>query len=202
MKSLRLTCSIPVLCRALQISRSGCYARLVRPLSQHARDEARLEVEIKAAHRRTRQTCGPERLRKDLAAHGVSVGILRIRRIRKKPGIRCKQTRKFKATTDSGHSFPVAANLLKQNFAVEAPNQVWVSDLTYIATEEGWLYCAAYKDLFHGEIVGYALRTGNHEATGRTIPSQGRAGQTAGSGPYPPFRPWQSVLQPEIPDSS
>jgi len=159
-------------------------------------------VEIKAAHRRTRQTCGPERLRKDLAAHGVSVGILRIRRIRKKPGIRCKQTKKFKATTDSGHSFPVAANLLKQNFAVEAPNQVWVSDLTYIATEEGWLYCAAHKDLFHGEIVGYALRTGSHEATGRRIPSQSRAGQTAGSGPYPPFRPWQSVLQPEIPGSS
>lgn len=157
MTSLRLIYSIPVLCRALQISRSGYYTWLVRPLSQHARDEARLEVEIKAAHRRTRQTCGPERLQKDLAAHGVSVGILRIRRIRKQLGIRCKQTRKFKATTDSGHSFPVAANLLKQDFMAEAPNQVWVSDLTYIATEEGWLYCAAHKDLFHGEIVGYAL---------------------------------------------
>lgn len=157
MKSLRLTHSTPVLCQALQISRSGYYAWLARPLSQHARDEARLEVEIKAAHKRTRQTCGPERLQKDLAVHGIHAGICRIRRIRKKLGIRCKQIKKFKATTDSGHSFPVAANLLKQNFAVEAPNQVWVSDLTYISTEEGWLYCAAHKDLFHGEIVGYAL---------------------------------------------
>jgi transposase InsO family protein len=141
----------------LQISRSGYYASLARPISRHARDEARLELEIKAAHKRTRQTCGPERLQKDLAAHGVHVGICRIRRIRTKLGIRCKQVKKFKATTNSGHSFPVAANLLQQNFTAEAPNKVWVSDLTYISTEEGWLYCAAHKDLFTGEIVGYAL---------------------------------------------
>jgi len=156
-KSLRLIYPVPLLCRALQIARSGYYAWLTRPLSQHARDEARLELEIKAAHTRTRQTCGPERLQKDLASHGVNVGILRIRRIRKKLGIRCKQIKKFKATTDSRHSLPVAANLLEQNFIADRPNQVWVSDLTYIATEEGWLYCAAHKDLFHGEIVGYTL---------------------------------------------
>jgi transposase InsO family protein len=116
-----------------------------------------LEIEIKAAHKRTRQTCGPERLQRDPAAHGVKVGICRIRRIRKKLGVRCKQVKKFKATTDSRHSLPVAENLLEQRFEAMAPNQVWVSDLTYIPTEEGWLYCAAHKDLFNGEIVGYAL---------------------------------------------
>ena len=157
MKSLRLIYPIPFLCKVLQITRSGYYAWLTRPVSQHARDEARLEVEIKGAHKRTRETCGPERLKKDLAIHGVNVGICRIRRIRKKLGIRCKQVKKFKATTDSRHSLPVATNRLNQHFTVEAPNQVWVSDLTYIPTEEGWLYCAAHKDLFHGEIVGYAL---------------------------------------------
>ena len=157
MKSLRLKYLLPLLCRVLEISRSGYYAWLKRPPSKRRQDEGRLEIEIKAAHKRTRQTCGPERLQRDLAAHGVKVGICRIRRIRKKLGVRCKQVKKFKATTDSRHSLPVAENLLEQRFEATAPNQVWVSDLTYIPTEEGWLYCAAHKDLFNGEIVGYAL---------------------------------------------
>jgi len=114
-------------------------------------------VEIKAAHTRTRGTYGPERIQQDLAVHGVKTGICRIRRIRKKLGIRCKQVRKFKATTDSKHTLPVAENLLEQKFEATAPNQVWVSDITYSSTDEGWLYCAAHKDLFNGEIVGYAL---------------------------------------------
>jgi transposase InsO family protein len=139
------------------MSRSGYYAWLARPPSRHRQDEGRLEIEIKAAHERTRKTCGPERLQKDLASHGVKIGICRIRRIRKKLGIRCKQTKKFKATTDSRHALPVAENLLEQRFEASAPNQAWVSDLTYIPTDEGWLYCAAHKDLFNGEIVGYAL---------------------------------------------
>jgi transposase InsO family protein len=87
----------------------------------------------------------------------VKVGICRIRRIRKKLGLRCKQVKKFKATTDSRHNLPVAENLLEQQFTATEPNQAWVTDLTYVATEEGWLYCAAHKDLFNGEIVGYAL---------------------------------------------
>jgi len=157
MKPLRLTYPVPLLCRVLEVSRSGYYAWLIRPLSKRAQEEGRLDVEIKAAHTRTRQTCGPERLQRDLQAHGVRVGICRIRRIRKKLGIRCKQIKKFKATTDSTHAHPVADNLLDQRFEAEAPAQVWVSDITYISTDEGWLYCACHKDLFNGEIVGYAL---------------------------------------------
>lgn len=157
MKEMRLTYPLPLLCRVLGVSRSGYYAWLNRPPSRHAREETRLEAEIQAAHRRTRRTCGPERLQQDLAAHGVKVGISRIRRIRKKLGMRCKQIRKFKATTDSNHALPVADNLLEQHFTATAPNQVWTTDITYIATDEGWLYCAAHKDLFNGEIVGYAL---------------------------------------------
>jgi transposase InsO family protein len=141
----------------LNVSLSGYYAWRKRPLSNHALEEGRFEVEIKAAHKRTRGTCGPERLQQDLVAHGITVGICRIRRIREKLGIRCKQTKKFKATTDSKHTLPVAENLLEQNFKVPSPNWVWVSDITYISTDEGWLYCAAHKDLFNGEIVGYAL---------------------------------------------
>ncbi len=157
MKTLRLTYPLPLLCRVLEVSRSGYYAWLNRPLSKHAREEGRLDVEIKAAHTRTRETCGPERLQRDLAEHGVKVGICRIRRIRKKLGIRCKQIRKFKATTDSKHTLPVAENLLNQQFEATAPNQIWVTDITYIPTEEGWLYCTGHKDIFTGEVVGYAM---------------------------------------------
>jgi len=157
MTTLRLAYPMPMLCRVLDVSRSGYYAWLTRPLSRRAREEGRLEAEIRAAHKRTRETCGPERLQKDLAAHGVAVSIHSIRRIRKKHGIRCKQVKKFKATTDSTHSLPVADNLLGQTFEASAPNEIWISDITYISTDEGWLYCAAHKDLFHGEIVGYAM---------------------------------------------
>jgi putative transposase len=154
---MRLVYPVPLMFRFFGVSTSGYYRWLVSPTSKRTREEGRLEAEIRAAHLRTRASFGPERLQKDLAAHGVKVGIFRIRRIRTKLGIRCKQVKKFKATTDSTHTLPVAPNLLEQQFAASAPNRVWVSDITYIPTEEGWLYCAAHKDLYSGEIVGYAL---------------------------------------------
>jgi len=157
MKELRLEYPVPLMSRILSVSASGYYAWLDRPLSKWAREEARLEIEIKAAHKRTRQVYGPERLQHDLAEHGVQVGICRIKRIRKKFGIRCKQKKKFKATTDSKHTLPVAENVLGQQFKVSRPNAVWVGDITYVPTDEGWLYLAGHKDLFTGEIVGYAM---------------------------------------------
>ena len=100
---MRLTYPLPLLSRMLGVSCSGYYSWIDRPLSQRAQEEIRLELEIKAAHLRTRQTYGPERLQGDLAENGIQVGICRIRRIRKKLGLRCKQKKKFKATTDSRH---------------------------------------------------------------------------------------------------
>jgi transposase InsO family protein len=157
MKELRLKYPVPRLCRLLNVSASGFYAWVDRPLSNRAREDTRLELEIKAANNFTRQTYSAERLHHELAAHGVRVGICRIKRIRKKLGIHCKQKRKFKATTDSRHKLPVAENLLNQKFQVSKPNDVWLSDITYIPTDEGWLYLAGHKDLFTGEIVGYAM---------------------------------------------
>ena len=157
MKELRLVYPVPLVSQLLGVSSSGYYAWQDRPFSQRDRDEMRLELEIRAAHKRTRQTYGPERLQYDLAKYGVQVGICRIKRIRKKLGLRCKQKRKFKVTTDSKHKLPVAENLLGQRFQVEEPNKVWLSDITYIPTDEGWLYLAGHKDLFNGEIVGYAM---------------------------------------------
>jgi putative transposase len=157
MKELRLDYPLPHLCQVLNVSASGYYAWVDRPLSKWAREEAQLEVEIRAAHKRTRQTYGAERLQRDLAEHGIQVGICRIKRIRRKLGIRCKQKWKFKATTDSKHTLPVAENILGQQFTATAPNKIWVSDITYVPTDEGWLYLAGHKDLFSNNIVGYAM---------------------------------------------
>jgi putative transposase len=157
MKAMRFKYGVAVMCGILQVSKSGYYQWLNRGPSKRVLEEGRLEVEIKAAHKRTRETCGPERLQQELKEQGVKVGICRIRRIRKKLGIRCKQKRKFKATTDSNHALAVAENLLQQQFEATGPNEVWLSDITYIPTEEGWLYLAGHKDLFTGEIVGYAM---------------------------------------------
>jgi transposase InsO family protein len=157
MREMRLHYPLPLIRRIIKVSASGFYAWLDRPLSERAREEMRLEVEIKAAHKRTRQTYGAERLQHELAEHGVRVGICRLKRLRRKLGLYCKQKRKFKATTDSKHKLPVAENILKRQFKVYEPNTVWVSDITYVPTDEGWLYLAGHKDLFNGEIVGYAM---------------------------------------------
>jgi putative transposase len=156
-KELRLACSVPLLCRVLNVTASGYYVWVKRPPSMRKGEEMRLELEIRAAHQRTRQTYGPERLQRDLADNGVVVGVHRIKRIRRKLGLRCRQKRRFKATTDSRHSLPVAENLLDQKFEASAPNRIWLTDITYIPTGEGWLYLAGHKDLFTGEVVGYAM---------------------------------------------
>lgn len=159
MKELRLQHPILSMSRILKVSPSGYYAWLDRPPSKRAQEETRIEVEIRAAHKRTRETFGSERLQDDLAKHGVQVGVSRIKRIRRKLGIQCKQKKKFKATTNSKHTLPVAENLLAQNFEAAKPNAVWVTDITYVPTDEGWLYLAGHKDLFTKEIVGYAMGT-------------------------------------------
>lgn len=157
-KELRLQYPVKDLCKQMELSESGYYSWCSRPLSRRQQDDTHLKVVIKAAHKRTRETCGPERLQKDIVKNeGVKVGVHRIKRLRKELGLRCRQKRKFKATTNSKHSLPVAQNLIDQNFAATAPDQIWLTDITYIPTGEGWLYLAAHKDLFTCEIVGYAL---------------------------------------------
>ncbi|MDI6801838.1 MAG: IS3 family transposase, partial [Thermodesulfovibrionales bacterium] len=156
-KTLRLRYPVPILCRGLEVSVSGYYRWVNRKPSKRQQEDAILKIEIQAAHRRTRCTFGAERLQKEMAEQGVPAGIYRIRKLRKELGIKCKQTKKYKATTDSDHKLPVAENLLMQEFKTESPNEVWVSDITYISTDEGWLYLAGHKDIYTGEIVGYAM---------------------------------------------
>jgi transposase InsO family protein len=127
------------------------------PPSQRAQDDERLKIAIKAAHVQTRETYGPLRMQPELVAQGFDAGRDRIVRLRRELGLRCKQKRKFRATTNSKHAYPVTPNLLEQTFAPTRPNEAWVSDITYVATDEGWLYLAGIKDVFTCEMVGYAL---------------------------------------------
>jgi transposase InsO family protein len=156
--------------RVLRVSRSGFYTWLKRKPSRRTQEDARLKVAIKAAHKRTREVYGARRLQPELAADGFVAGRDHIARLRRELGIRCRQKRKFKATTNSNHNLPVAENLLEQTFTASAPNEVWVTDITYVATGEGWLYLAGIKDLFTCEIVGYAMSERmTQELTGRAL---------------------------------
>jgi putative transposase len=155
-KELRREYPARVLCRVLEVSSSGFHAWLTRAPSRRALARERLKLTAQAAHQRTRQTYGAERLRRELAADGFHVSLDTVKRVRRELGLRCVQQKKrFRVrTTDSGHRLPVAANLLGQDFKVGSPDEVWAADITYVATDEGWLYMAAIKDLFAGEIVG------------------------------------------------
>jgi putative transposase len=157
MKTLRLEYPVSVLCRVFGVSRSGFYTWANCKPSQRAQDDTRLKVAIKAVHEQSRQTYGPLRMQPELEAQGFAAGRDRIIRLRHELALRCKQKRKFKATTNSNHDLPVAENLLNQTFAPTRPNEAWVTDITYIATGEGWLYLAGIKDIFTCELVGYAM---------------------------------------------
>jgi len=158
--ALRGEMGFPVapMCRALDVSKSGYYVWKNRKPSARKLEEERIKVAIKAAHERGRGTYGPDKIQDELAeVEQMDVGINRIKRLRRQMKIRCKQVKKHKATTDSNHNLPVAPNLLEQKFAVSGPNKAWVADITYVSTDEGWLYLAGIKDLWNREIVGYAM---------------------------------------------
>ena len=148
---------LEVYCRTLDVSRSGYYDWLARS-RQPDPDTVALETAARAAHARGRESYGPKRLRGELADMGYPLSLSAIKRLRTRLGLRCKHRRRFVRTTDSNHGLPIAPNLLEQRFDdTTAPNQVWVTDITYVPTDEGWLYVAAIKDLFNKKIVGWAM---------------------------------------------
>ncbi|MDS1501114.1 IS3-like element IS600 family transposase [Shigella boydii] len=161
---------IEAMCQVFGVSRSGYYNWVQHEPSDRKQSDERLKPEIKVAHIRTRETYGTRRLQTELAENGIIVGRDRLARLRKELRLRCKQKRKFRATTNPNHNLPVAPNLLNQTFAPTAPNQVWVADLTYVATQEGWLYLAGIKDVYTCEIVGYAMgERMTKELTGKAL---------------------------------
>lgn len=155
---------VAVLCSVLHVSSSGFYAWCKRPPSQRAKADARLAVEVRLAHKRGRGTYGSPRVHRELKAHGHRVGKKRVERLMRQEGIQGRQKRRFRRTTDSNHTQPVAANVLARNFHTDAPNTAWVTDVTYVWTAEGWLYLAALLDLFSRRVVAWAASETNDRA--------------------------------------
>lgn len=141
----------------LEVSRAGYYAWLGRDESLHKREDIRLTVLIREEHQKSRGTYGAPRIHAALKKRGEVLGLHRVERLMREATIRSKMRRKFQKTTDSKHNHPVAQNILARNFTVSAPNMVWVSDITYIPTDEGWLFLASTLDLFSRMVVGWSM---------------------------------------------
>jgi len=155
MKAYPLT----VLCAVMRVSRSGFYDYLDRYTSGDDKrsGEPELTSRIKAIFNRSRGSYGSRRILKQLKAEGYGIGRFKVRRIMRQLGLKSSTPKRFKLTTDSKHSFPVAANVLDRKFDVEAPNKVWTADISYVWTFEGWLYLAVVMDLYSRRIIGWAM---------------------------------------------
>lgn len=142
----------------LGLSRSGYYAARKRPPSRRQQQNQVLAAEMRTIHKQFRQVHSSPRMTRELQDRGFVCSRNRVVRLMRDNGIFAKTKRKFKVTTRSKHQFPIAPNLLAQDFKAERPNQVWTSDISYIWTEEGWLYLAQVKDLFTKAVVGWATK--------------------------------------------
>ena len=150
---------VRVICDALSVSPSGYYAWRSRPESPREIANRELPSDIRRVHAEHRGRYGAPRIHAELCAEGRTASRKRVARIMRRHGIRARVPRRYRVrTTDSKHSLPVAANLLDRNFVAEKPNQVWLADITYISTDEGWLYLAVILDLFTRKVVGWAMR--------------------------------------------
>jgi transposase InsO family protein len=167
------------MCRVLEVGVSGYYRWRGRQPSARAEENERLVEKIKAAHAESRARYGSPKIHRLLRREGERVNHKRVARLMKEHGIRAKRAKKFTRTTDSRHSLPVAENVLGRKFKVERPDKVWTSDITYIWTDEGWLYLVVFLDLYSRLVVGWAvseeLATGFVEAA--FLAGQARRGQ-------------------------
>ncbi len=146
-----------MMCSMLSVSPSGYYDWRDRPLSLRAQENVLLADKIKTIFDEEHSRAGAKRIAKRLKAEGTQVSHHRVARIMRSNSWRAKAAKKFKATTNSNHKLPVALNLLQQNFIASKPNEKWVSDITYIWTDEGWLYLAVVMDLYSRMVVGWSL---------------------------------------------
>ena len=155
----RDTWPVRVLCDALEVSASGYYAWRGRPESARAAANRALLADIRRIHQQHRRRYGAPRIHAAVQAEGRSVSRGRVERLMRRHGIRAMTHRRFRVvTTDSKHGLPIAENRLAQTFLATRPNQIWLADITYIPTDEGWLYLCVVLDLFSRKVVGWAMR--------------------------------------------
>ncbi|MFH0918931.1 MAG: IS3 family transposase, partial [Fibrobacterota bacterium] len=157
MKRYRDEFSVKRMAKVLGVSRAGFYAWLKRKPSLRQQETAAFDAEVKTEFEKSRKCYGRERLTEALHRRGRSCGRKRVSRSLQRQRLRAKQPKKFIATTDSKHSFPVAQNLLAREFHAERPNQKLVSDITYLPCRQGWLYLAVIIDLYSRRVVGWCV---------------------------------------------
>lgn len=145
------------MCRVIGVSKSSYYSWLKSPVSDLAKEDKVLKPLMKSIFDDSRQTYGARRISRQLKKDGNRVSRARVRRLMKELNLRCKASKKYRATTNSKHSLPVFSNLLDRQFDVSEPNRVYVGDITYIWTEEGWLYLAVLIDLYSRAVVGWSM---------------------------------------------
>jgi transposase InsO family protein len=148
---------ILLMCRVLEVSRSGYYRWRSRPESRRAREDRRLLVAIRAVYQQSRCNYGSPRVHRHLKQQGESCGRKRVERLMRGAGLKARRCRRFKVTTRSVSTHEVAPNWLNRQFRAERPDQVWVGDITYIWTAEGWLYLSVLLDLCTRRVVGWAV---------------------------------------------
>jgi len=150
---------VQLMCAVLEVSPAGYYAWRDRPVSERAKSDATLLAEIRQVHRDSRGRYGSPRVHAALRRQGRDASRGRIERAMRRNGIRAIMAKPRRVrTTDSRHDLPIAPNLVARDFTTDAPNRVWLGDITYIPTAEGWLYLAVIMDLFSRKIVGWAMR--------------------------------------------
>lgn len=148
---------ITTMCKVLQVSRSGYYDWRNRGPSQRKRRNEELLELICQVHKESRGTYGSPRVTAELKAREVEVGRRRVARLMRENYIRGRSPRRFRATTDSDHRYEVAPNLVEREFEADEPGKIWLADITYVHTNEGWLYLAAVLDLFDRKIIGWSM---------------------------------------------
>jgi len=145
------------LCEVLGVSQSGYFAWRGRPACRRQREDMVLLAHLRSAFALSNGTYGSPRMTRELQDDGLKVGRRRTARLMRENGLRARQKRRFKRTTDSHHAWPVAPNIIDQDFAAERPNEKWGADISYVWTREGWLYLAVVIDLFARRVVGWAV---------------------------------------------
>jgi putative transposase len=156
-KEHRRQWAVTLMCKVLEVAVSGFYHWLNHPVSKRSQENERLTEQIVMFHCGSRCTYGSPRIHRDMKQAGHTVSENRVARLMKQKGIQGKAKRKFKTTTTSKHQRLRVENLVKQNFTMTEPNKLWVSDITYIATLEGWLYLAITLDVFSRKVIGWAF---------------------------------------------
>ena len=158
MKEHRIKCAVEKMCMSFRVSRSGYYAWLNRKPSVRTSETQKITKMIKSVYQESKGRYGSPKITEELKSRGLNVSRPRVARLMRSEGIQSIIQKKYRvSTTDSKHNYPVADNLLKRNFKTQRPGQVWVSDITYIHTNQGWLYLTIIMDLFDRKIIGWAL---------------------------------------------